>query len=47
MRAKIAPLSLPYPKRVRSIETSTDQVETGGEAPTRTLHLDARIPPRL
>ena len=38
MRAKIVPLALPYPKRVRSIETSAVQAETGGEAPTRTLH---------
>jgi hypothetical protein len=39
MRKQIEPLSKPYPKRVRSVDSdiSTSQVEEGGVNPTRTL----------
>jgi hypothetical protein len=35
---RILPLSKPYPKRVRSSDASGNQSESGGAAPTRTLH---------
>lgn len=38
MRARIMPLSKPYPKRVRSSEANEDHSSVGGAAPTRTLH---------
>jgi len=43
MRAKIAPLAKPYPKRVRSetIDTPSVQDGEGGETPTLTLHASS------
>ena len=43
MRAQIAPLAKPYPKRVRSADSGTagDQPDSGGATPTRTLLEDA------
>jgi hypothetical protein len=37
MRAKIAPLAKPYPKRAKE-QDSENPSELGGATPTRTLH---------
>lgn len=41
MKKRVEPLSKPYPKRVRSVDsdTSGDQPEVGGANPTRTLSV--------
>lgn len=49
MRAQIAPLAKPYPKRPASIDSdaSGDQPEEGGAAPTAGLHQEQAMSPSV